>query len=139
MKKIILLLTLSFFTLVNANGQTKKIALASHSGKKAAFTITGDGNFGYDEPNPIDLAVMRRYADSVRRADSIKQLAMPPHKQNYRNAEQIPFQRYCDSVRRADSIKKASESAHPTPKLPIVPERAKLIGGSANFGKPVKR
>jgi hypothetical protein len=116
MKKLILLLALLFFAFVNANAQTKKIALASHSGKKSEFKIDGDGNFGW-YPNPIEEANMRHYSDSLRKTDSIKHIAI-------RN----------DSIRKADSVRRINHP--PLPKKTYPKKRAKGLHAAADFGKP---
>jgi hypothetical protein len=93
MKKSILFLLFSCAFLIHSFAQTKKIALASHSGKKSEFRIDGDGNFG---TNPILEAQMRYYYDSVRVVDSLNFI---------RQKNQIPPVHFSDSVRKADSIR----------------------------------
>jgi hypothetical protein len=93
MKKFILLLTLSFFAFVSANAQTKKIALASHSGKKSEFKIDGDGNFG---ETPEMAARYEHYMDSIRKIDSTRKAdsiqkakQQSPHKKQGRRAKGV--------------------------------------------------
>lgn len=111
MKKATALVLFSFLFLFYALAQTKKIALASHSGKAQEFNINGDGNFGN---NPIWDAQMRRYADSIRKSDSVK-----------------AANRKIDSIHRIDSIKQAKKM--PAPKNQSK-KKPKGIHAAADFG-----
>jgi len=120
MKKTILLFIFGFLAVSSVNAQTKKIALESHSGKKSEFKIDGEGNFG--EPmNPIVLAEMNHYYDSLRKADSVKNVAVMRSKQ--------------DSAKKADSLQKAKQL--PGPKK-SKPKRAIGIQGAAYISRPKK-
>jgi hypothetical protein len=122
MKKIIPIFILAFFITSCLFAQTKKIALQSHSGKKSEFIIDGDGNFGNPPSNfnPILQAEMHRYADSIRKVDSMKNVG-----------------RRNDSIRKSDSVKKANpQQSHPK-KSPH--KKAKGINAAASFTKPKKQ